>query len=470
MSYKENISLNNKETSMYVIDPLLVELLKLPATPHPYENIMADFILDALKKRDVEFTVLNYNTNKQDTVYRNILVTIPTASNDKSNSMFTAHMDMVSYNEFNTMTTDKRDLVINNRFISNKNKNTLGADDRAGIFILLKMIENKVPGLYLFPFGEEVGGIGSNQFLDSEHKNLLEGINKCVSFDRRGYSSIITHQGSSQTASDEFALELSDQFMKHNIYMVPDDTGIFTDSAKFIYNISECTNISVGYFDEHTAIERLDFIFLQHLTNACINIEWEKLNTYREISTKQDIIYTSPYKKFNRYNNWHEEEQYLFDEEIEMYNEEEDMQEMRKEIDRGLKILNQKYRNKYIVYERYKQLSNQYIDELQPIWLLDMPVLKGASESIAKEFTLSMKDENFVERKDNGYYPETILYESEKRVIAIANVSDIVSDVRDFFGMQTETTIYNLVYLLNICDVDFTYEDIKLVFSYYSPF
>ncbi len=33
--------------------------------------------------------------------------------------------------------------------------------------------------------------------------------------------------------------------------MVPEDTGVLTDSAQFMGIVPECTNISVGYYDEH---------------------------------------------------------------------------------------------------------------------------------------------------------------------------------------------------------------------------
>ena len=45
-----------------------------------------------------------------------------------------------------------------------KRKTILGADDKAGMVILLYMIEKKIPGLYYFFIGEEVGCIGSNAF------------------------------------------------------------------------------------------------------------------------------------------------------------------------------------------------------------------------------------------------------------------------------------------------------------------
>jgi hypothetical protein len=49
--------------------------------------------------------------------------------------------------------------------------------------VLLYMIEKKVPGLYYFFLGEEVGCVGSNNL--AQNFNWPQ-ITKVVSFDRRG--------------------------------------------------------------------------------------------------------------------------------------------------------------------------------------------------------------------------------------------------------------------------------------------
>jgi len=44
-----------------------------------------------------------------------------------------------------------------------------------------------------------------------------------------------------------------------------DDGGVYTDSAEFVDIIEECTNLSVGYFSEHTTSEKQDIDFLELL-------------------------------------------------------------------------------------------------------------------------------------------------------------------------------------------------------------
>lgn len=157
----------------------------------------------------------------------------------------------------------------------------LGADDAAGIWVLLQLIEARVPGLYVFHRGEECGGLGSH-FIASQTPELLTDIQRAVAFDRRGRHDIITHQASGRCCSDAFALALADELrMGHK----PSSLGIFTDTANYTGLIPECTNVSVGYEHEHTASEMLDLTYLEQLAESCIAVDWEGLVTQRDMTT-----------------------------------------------------------------------------------------------------------------------------------------------------------------------------------------
>jgi len=160
------------------------------------------------------------------------------------------------------------------------NSNCLGADDGAGIWLMLQMIKAGKRGLYVFHRGEECGGLGSQYIRDSTPE-LLDGIKYCIAFDRKGYEDVITHQWSGRGCSETFATALSAAL--GGAYM-PDSTGIFTDSDNYTDTIPECTNISVGYFDEHTALERLDYGFLGKLADKLRRISWETLPVERDPS------------------------------------------------------------------------------------------------------------------------------------------------------------------------------------------
>jgi len=194
----------------------------------------------------------------------------------ESNTMFTSHFDTAcsKQNPVNLITFEKD----NDRFITTDGKTILGADDKAGVTIMLYMIENKIPGLYYFFIGEERGGIGSIALASNKNHQNLNGIKKCISFDRRGYTSIITHQLFESCCNDNFADALCQEFIKNGINMQKDDTGIFTDSANFIGIIENCTNISVGYFNEHSTQEYQNISYLEKISQACLKINWEKLS------------------------------------------------------------------------------------------------------------------------------------------------------------------------------------------------
>lgn len=204
---------------------------------------------------------------------------------DKPTTMFTCHLDTAC------ITQEKVTHVINQNMVSTNGKTILGADDKAGMVVLLYMIENKVPGLYYFFLGEEVGCIGSGK-LAADWKNSIfsDTINKCVSFDRRGTKSIITHQLYGRCCSDEFGQDLANKLnlTGQGLAMELDDTGIFTDSAKFMSLIPECTNISVGYYNEHTTKECQNIDFLANLCKAVCKIDWESLAIVRDCSDIDD--------------------------------------------------------------------------------------------------------------------------------------------------------------------------------------
>jgi hypothetical protein len=193
----------------------------------------------------------------------------------KANTAFTCHLD----------TACKDQVIVNHKIekniISTDGKSILGADDKAGMTVLLYMIEKKIPGLYCFFIGEEVGCIGSGKASDDDY---FKNYDRMVSFDRRGTKSVITHQSSKRCCSDEFATELSTRLNRFGMLMEPDNTGVYTDSAEFTQVVPECTNISVGYYKEHTNFEHQD---IEHLIKLCIavtRIDWETLPVKRDPS------------------------------------------------------------------------------------------------------------------------------------------------------------------------------------------
>lgn len=202
-----------------------------------------------------------------------------------SNSMFTCHLDTA------TSAYTKVNHVFDGKFIKTDGKSILGADDKAGTVVMLWMIENKIPGLYYFFLAEEIGCQGSKKLSAKwkENKELFGKINKVVAFDRKAYKSVITHQFG-RTCSDEFAKDLATKLnaLDSTFVYEADPTGLYTDSAQFKSIIPECTNISVGYFDQHMMVEKQDIEFLEKLCNAVIKIDWDALVVKRDPEKDND--------------------------------------------------------------------------------------------------------------------------------------------------------------------------------------
>jgi hypothetical protein len=197
---------------------------------------------------------------------------------DNPTTMFTCHLDTSCGQK------EKVNHVFDGDFIKTDGSTILGADDKAGMTVLLYMISQSVEGLYYFFIGEERGCIGSGNLAKNWQSNPYSNtIKKVVSFDRRGTDSIITEQFWGVCCSDEFANELALRLNLANseFNFKPDPTGIFTDSAKFTDLVPECTNISVGYYNEHTGDEYQSISFLKKLCMAVCEIDWESLPIVR---------------------------------------------------------------------------------------------------------------------------------------------------------------------------------------------
>jgi len=203
-------------------------------------------------------------------------------------TMFTSHLDTADRKQMTTSLLSVKEGE--DEIIVTDGSSVLGADDKSGTTVMLYMMEHNVPGLYYFFIGEERGGIGSHALADVfESVDHLRNVKRCVSFDRRNYHSIITSQMGTDCCSPEFANALCEAYSANGMSMKPDNTGIYTDSASFIDDIPECTNVSVGYFNEHTGKERQNITFLAKLCEASVKIDWKSLPTKR--SLEQQIIY-----------------------------------------------------------------------------------------------------------------------------------------------------------------------------------
>jgi hypothetical protein len=207
---------------------------------------------------------------KPTNVLDNLIITIP----GDGETLFSCHTDTVHRN-------DERQIVLYDEGLGiayKDDKEPLGGDNTAGVWLLLEMIKAGIPGTYMFHYGEERGCIGSKA-MAKQHPNWLKGFKRAIAFDRRANTSIITHQMGTRCCSNEFgdalAAALGNDYKR-------DDTGLYTDTASYMELIPECSNVSVGYDHEHGPEEIVDVNHLLWLREVVKNVKWPKLPTLRD--------------------------------------------------------------------------------------------------------------------------------------------------------------------------------------------
>lgn len=219
-----------------------------------------------------EHTVMHLIPNAKRDGFGNAFVKI---GEDDPKIMFTSHLDTFSFGK-----PEKVNVKYSGDMIKTDESTVLGADDKAGVVVLLSMMEAQIPGLYYFFVGEEIGRLGSKYLAESyEYEKIGRNVSTVVSFDRKGYDSIITHQSKIRTCDDTFARKLSESLNEGGLKTGLDNTGTATDSLSFhgIPGVQNCTNISVGYFGAHTGKETQDIAFLEMLCKASTSFDWNTI-------------------------------------------------------------------------------------------------------------------------------------------------------------------------------------------------
>lgn len=123
----------------------------------------------------------------------------------------------------------------------------LGADDRAGIFIILKVLMSGVLPTVIFTTNEELGGLGASQLIEDYPEAPAE-LKYLVQLDRRHNKDAVFYD----CKNEDFI-----EYIENYGFIYED--GIFSDISIIcpIWNIAG-VNLSVGYLNEHTYIETLD--------------------------------------------------------------------------------------------------------------------------------------------------------------------------------------------------------------------
>lgn len=187
--------------------------------------------------------------------------------------------------------------------LSSSSGDCLGADDTAGVWLMCELIRRRVPGRYVFHYGEERGCIGSRNLVRSEPAWMAD-TDIVIALDRMHTDEIITHQCGARTASDEFADALADQLNagEERFAYVASPHGMYTDSESYADDVSECTNLAVGYSGQHGKSETLDTVHALALLERLTLLDVSLLPIVRKPG--EDDVYTSPYSPFFDRDTW----------------------------------------------------------------------------------------------------------------------------------------------------------------------
>lgn len=159
----------------------------------------------------------------------------------------------------------------------------LGADDKCGIWIALKMLKQHEVLKVAFFIAEEVGCKGSSQ----ANMEFFSDVRFVVQADRRGAHDLITDIGFCDICSEDFVIATEAELFGYK-----EETGMMTDVEALKENglgVS-CINLSCGYYDPHTERE---YVVKQDMINA--------LNFVNHIIEKCVDVYPHEFSQYDRY-------------------------------------------------------------------------------------------------------------------------------------------------------------------------
>ena len=161
-----------------------------------------------------------------------------------------AHLDEVHRPNPNKTVVTCEDLMFGYDF-ERKHPTGIGADDKNGIWIALKMLEKYDNIKVAFFSKEEIGCVGSS------HANMdfFDDCRFVIQCDRRGNSNFIKSIGTSELCSEEF---IKDCNLENFGYKTT--SGLSTDVGALKRNGLKvcCCNLSCGYYNPHSDIECTD--------------------------------------------------------------------------------------------------------------------------------------------------------------------------------------------------------------------
>lgn len=220
--------------------------------PSGKESIVRNYLEGVLRKLKMDVTIDRYGNLLAKKTYGNAC---------GQTVLLSAHMDTVSYIEADkTISFDGKQFKA---YGEEGHQTILGADDRAGIAIILEVLENLINFngtiKVAFTVNEEEGCQGSLKMDEYFYNDVALGI----IVDRRGNRDIVVANGMA------FCCDEVGDFMMDVSGLIADDykcvEGGISDAKVFSERGLNCVNLSCGYYNEHTDNE---YLVLKDMTDT----------------------------------------------------------------------------------------------------------------------------------------------------------------------------------------------------------
>lgn len=248
------------------------------ASPSGKEKAMIKYILSELKRMNV-----NYTVDRLGNIYA-------VKGRKSTYPCIVAHTDEVHTRKTGTYGA----YVVNDSMIvgyhfKQKKMTGIGADDKNGIWICLKCLEEFKVMKCVFFVREEVGCIGSRN-ADMDFFSDCRYVLQC---DRKGNRDLITKINGTSLCSEEFIETISPGRFGYSITQ-----GLSTDVHTLKQNGLEvsCVNISCGYYEPHTDRE---YTIIDDLYK-CYRFVRHIILCHREVSRHipASLFYESHWERF----------------------------------------------------------------------------------------------------------------------------------------------------------------------------
>ena len=164
----------------------------------------------------------------------------------------------------------------------------LGADDRAGVFSIVKILQHGYRPTVIFTADEEIGGLGAMQLV-KDFNNPTTDLNFIIELDRRGELDCVFYECDNKSFVD---------FIED--YGFIQNFGTYSDICEIceVWGVAG-TNLSIGYQDEHSVSETLNVNVMMYTIKKVENIlkdfETKEIPKFKYIP----MTYESYYRGWN---------------------------------------------------------------------------------------------------------------------------------------------------------------------------